>query len=190
MTCDELRATLAKRSRRRLEVSGFAESAVLALLLAEGPEPVEAARLVFTVRRADLPRHAGQIAFPGGRRDPDDMDLVATALRETREELGVEGARVEVLGLLDDVPTPSRFVITPVVGVVRGTVPLQPSDGEVAEVFACRLDELRAPERYRDGGRHSWMGIEYVMHEYNVGQHRIWGATARMVYQLLELAGP
>jgi 8-oxo-dGTP pyrophosphatase MutT (NUDIX family) len=172
---------------------------VLALLIA--PEPgdevhevhevheIRDAQLVFTVRRADLRQHAGQISFPGGRRDPGDADLAETALRETEEELGVARQRVQVLGLLDDVPTPSRYVITPVVGLARGPVPFSPHNGEVAAVFEASLRTLAEPARYHDAGRRAWEGVEYVLHEYQVGPHRVWGATARMVHQLLELTG-
>ncbi len=96
-------------------------------------------------------------------------------------------ARVQVLGFLDDVPTPSSFVITPVVGLIRGAIELVPQASEVAEAFECTLAELRSERCYRNGGVRRWRGVEYVMHEYHVDGRRIWGATARMVHQLLEL---
>jgi 8-oxo-dGTP pyrophosphatase MutT (NUDIX family) len=185
VTSAELASRLARRPGLRIRLPGFTESAVLLPLVIESEEAVERARMVFTERRADLRTHAGQIAFPGGRRDPEDADLVSTALREAEEEIGLSRQRLEVLGTLDDVPTPTGFVITPVVGLVRGTVELAPHAGEVAAVFECSLDELMNPSVYRDEGVRSWEGIEYSMHEYKVCQRRIWGATARMVHQLL-----
>jgi 8-oxo-dGTP pyrophosphatase MutT (NUDIX family) len=147
----------------------------------------EPERLLFTVRHADLPTHAGQISFPGGKRDASDGDARATAIRETAEELGVAPAAVEVLGMLDDVPTPSGFVITPVVAALRGPVALVPSADEVAEVLACELVALARPSVHVEAGAREFLGVRYPMHEYHLDGHRIWGATARMLHQLLEV---
>ena len=152
MSAVALAAALGERPRQTVTIPGFAESAVLALLIADDEDALAHARLVFTVRRDDLRTHAGQTSFPGGRRDPGDADLVATALREAEEELGVPRDRVRVLGLLDDVPTPSQFVITPVVGIAKSPLVLAPHLGEVAEVFDCSLAELADPSRYRSDG--------------------------------------
>jgi 8-oxo-dGTP pyrophosphatase MutT (NUDIX family) len=189
MNADQLASTLRERARETFTQKDFAESAVLALLAVnEEARTLDGARLTFTLRHADLRTHAGQIAFPGGRRETSDTDLVATALRETREELGLPDERVEVLGLLDDVPTPSQYVITPVVGLTRGPLALVVQAREVAEVFDVSLAELRAPGVYRADGERVFEGVTYVMHEYHVTGRRIWGATARIVHQLLSLA--
>jgi peroxisomal coenzyme A diphosphatase NUDT7 len=182
-----LTARLAARARNALVLDGFRESAVLVPIVVEAGAP---ARVLFTVRRADLPTHAGQVSFPGGKRDADDADAAACAIREASEELGIEPAAVDVLGLLDDVPTPTGFVITPVVARVRGPVELHPSQHEVAEAFAVPLDELRDPARHTTGGERSFLGVHYVMHEYRWESHRIWGATARMVHDLIGLLAP
>ncbi|HEX6836066.1 MAG TPA: CoA pyrophosphatase, partial [Polyangia bacterium] len=89
--------------------------------------------------------------------------------------------------LLDDVPTPTRFVITPVVARLRGPLLMAPNAAEVASVFAAELAALRDPERYTSNGTRSFLGVTYEMHEYRWEPHRIWGATARMVYQLMAL---
>ena len=151
--------------------------------------PDRAARpsLYFTVRRPDLPTHAGQISFPGGKVEPGDDDEIAAALRETHEELGVLIAREQVIGILDDVPTPSRFVITPVVAWVEEPLELQPDPREVAEVFHVPLDRLADPAIYTTAGQRQFLGIDFTMHEYAWQQHRIWGATAKMVATLLDL---
>ncbi|MCS6913912.1 MAG: CoA pyrophosphatase [Myxococcales bacterium] len=161
---------------------GFREAAVLLPLLA-GPGE-EDPHLLFTVRQADLPTHAGQIAFPGGKRDAADRSPEETALREAQEELGLDGD-IEVLGLLDDVPTPAGFIITPVVGVLPRQVELRPNRGEVAEVFSAPLSALRRV--HQAGPAREFLGVHYVMHEYPYRGWRIWGATAYMVQQLLGL---
>lgn len=181
---ERLRHKLATRERLALTLDGFAPAAVLVPWVTEPGKPD---RLLFTERRHDLSTHAGQIAFPGGKRDEVDTDSAATAVRETSEELGVAPVDVEVLGLLDDVPTPTRFVITPVVARLRGPLTLRPSPGEVASIFYTEVNELADPRRYSANGSRSFLGITYDMHEYRWEPHRIWGATARMVHQLLAL---
>jgi 8-oxo-dGTP pyrophosphatase MutT (NUDIX family) len=157
---------------------------VLALV---APDADARPSLYFTVRRPDLPTHAGQISFPGGKVEPADSDEIAAALRETHEELGVVVAREHVLGLLDDVPTPSRFVITPVIAWVPTPLELRPDPREVAEVFHVPLDRLADPRIYSSAGQRQFLGIDFTMHEYAWEQHRIWGATAKMVASLLEV---
>lgn len=179
-----VRRRLHSRPRLRVELPGFAPAAVLVPIVRE---PGQADRLLFTERRHDLSTHAGQIAFPGGKRDAEDADAAATAVRETTEELGIEPASIEVLGLLDDVPTPTRFVITPVVATLRGPLALSPNAAEVASVFAAELAALADPARYTSNGTREFLGVTYDMHEYRWEPHRIWGATARMVYQLMML---
>jgi 8-oxo-dGTP pyrophosphatase MutT (NUDIX family) len=184
---ERLRQRLHARSPLRVELDGFAPAAVLVPVVTEPGQPD---RLLFTERRHDLSRHAGQISFPGGKRDAEDSDADATAVRETSEELGIEPAAIELLGHLDDVPTPSRFVITPVVARLRGPFTMRPNPAEVASVFAVELRALLDPERYTSNGTREFLGVRYDMHEYRWDPHRIWGATARMVYQLMGLLAP
>jgi 8-oxo-dGTP pyrophosphatase MutT (NUDIX family) len=181
---DRLRARLAGRPRLGLRLDGYRPASVLVpLWLATDAEP----RMILIVRRADLRAHAGQIALPGGGREDSDADATATALREAREELGIPPDSATVLGLLDDVPTPTRYVITPVVAVLSGPLELEPAPAEVAEVLVAPLDELRHPERYRTGGQTTFLGVTYTMHEYHWEERRIWGATARILHQFFHL---
>lgn len=166
-------------------VDGFQQSAVLVPLVpgADPKDGEDGLSLLLTVRPTHLRRHPGQIAFPGGKRDPGDPSLRDTALREAEEELGLSGA--EVLGYLADIPTPAGFVITPVVGLVPGRLDLRPSADEVAETFLAPIPALR--QVHRAGMTREYLGYHFVMHEFLFQKHRIWGATAAMIHQLLGL---
>ena len=150
----------------------------------EGVQP----RLVLTVRTDHLQSHAGQVAFPRGRSEPDDDDAVATALRESEEEIGLERAWVTPLGYLDCFETISGFCITPVVASIALEAQLYPAPDEVAEVFEVPLAFLLEPENLR---RYTmeFRGHQRPMVEFVHGGHRIWGATAAMLYNLLERMG-
>ena len=179
-----LRSRLADRTPERVSLDEFREAAVLVPIVIRDGNP----NLLLTERTADLPSHPGQVAFPGGKLDADDADLEACAIREAAEELGLEPAAIEVLGRLDDVPTPTRFVITPVVALLLHEPTVSPNPREVASWFYAPFDVL--PSVLEDQGLREFMGVSYRMLAYRVGQHMIWGATARMVRQLLELAEP
>jgi 8-oxo-dGTP pyrophosphatase MutT (NUDIX family) len=144
--------------------------------------------LLFTLRSLDLPKHRGEISFPGGSRDADDASLEWTALREAHEEIGLDPQRVEVLGPLPTVyAAVSNFVIQPYVGWLgEGLPPLAPNSAEVAEVIEAPLAALAEPEIYHS---ELWRraGTEHVIHFYDFGAYRIWGATGRMLYSLLAL---
>ena len=145
--------------------------------------------LVFTERRADLRRHAGEISFPGGRKDEGDADLTATALREAQEEIGLDPSRVE---LGEELPTTGTFVtgyrIHPFVGLIPhpAELDLEPNPAEVETVLAFSLEALRDNYAMR---RLIRRGIPFHTPTYEVEGHQIWGATARILGDLLERLG-
>jgi len=140
--------------------------------------------LLLTQRTGHLANHSGQIAFPGGKMDPTDADLVATALRETEEEVGLAPAFVQVLGTLPIYTTGSAFIITPVVALVQPGFTLAPNEGEVADVFEVPLAFLLDPANHRrhslvaEGVRRDWFSMPY---QDAAAERYIWGATAGML---------
>ncbi len=144
--------------------------------------------VLFTQRNANLNAHAGQISFPGGRQEAYDADRVATALRETEEEIGVGPDYVEVLGALPDYITGTGYHVSPVVGLMRPGFTLRPDAGEVAEVFEVPLAFLMDPTRHErrllrwvDGER-KFYAMPYPRE--GGGNRFIWGATAAMLRNL------
>lgn len=140
-----------------------------------------------TVRSAELRKHSGQISLPGGARDPEDVSFLATARRESHEELGIEPARIVHLGETDDIPTPTRFVITPVVAELVGDDPYTPDPFEVAEVFEAPLSVFSDPDEAEDLGEREFLGIEYRLIAFHYEGYRIWGATAGILSRLCAL---
>lgn len=186
-TADWLRQRLA--GPRRLEAveegavpAGLTSAAVLVPVI-ERPGELT---VLFTQRTAHLSDHAGQVSFPGGRSEPTDPSPVFTALRETEEEIGLDPALIEVLGLLPEYRTGTGFRVTPVVGLVRPPFALNPDSYEVAEIFETPLSFFLDPANHQ---RHS-MEIGGVMRHYYAmpyAGHFIWGATAGMLVSLYRL---
>ncbi len=143
---------------------------------------------VFTKRREDLRRHPGEISFPGGRQDDDETDLRITALREADEEIGLPPDAVELVGALQPTPTiATNYAVYPFVGLIDAGRTWTPSPLEVAAVLEFPLHDLRAAfQRQRLVRR----GVPFMSDTYLLGEHLIWGATARMVTDLLDRLGP
>ncbi|HAH09557.1 MAG TPA: CoA pyrophosphatase [Alphaproteobacteria bacterium] len=155
------------------------DAAVLIPLVAR-PHGIQ---VLLTRRSADLPSHAGQVSFPGGKVQPGDLDFADTALRETEEEVGLARRYVEIAGHLDPYETGTGFAIRPVVGLVAEGFDLTIDAREVAEAFEVPFSFLMNPENHQrhhavwQGRRRSYFAIPY-------GRHYIWGATAGMLVAL------
>lgn len=136
--------------------------------------------VLMTQRTEQLSSHPGQISFPGGKHSEGDEDAVATALRETEEETGLDRDFVQPIGFLDPYLTRTNYRIVPVVGLVSGGFRLQPDAGEVASVFEVPLRFLMTAENHLIHER-DWQGISRKFYAMTFGDHYIWGATAGMV---------
>ena len=162
---------------------GAREAAVLAPVV----DRPDGEHLLFIKRADHLGEHPGQMSFPGGGCEPEDGDLAGTATREAREEVGLPPAAVEVVGRLDDIRTVTDYAVRPFVGRVPDR-PYEPADDEVAETAVLPLSALTDPDNYdserRDHPRHG----EIRVHYFRAGGYTVWGATGRMLVQLLELA--
>lgn len=144
--------------------------------------------LIFTRRSEHMSRHAGEISFPGGLQHGEDANLEATALRETEEELGIPRSAFEVIGALAPVHTfVSGFLIVPFVGVLSDRPVLAPNAAEIAEVLEYPLEELAAAEGIVEFARE---GGVYRGFAYEMGPNTIWGATAKILHEMIERSGP
>ncbi len=167
-----------------LDVHGRTKAAVLIALYVSGGDM----HVVLTRRRHDLRSHAGEISFPGGRRDPGDPSLQFTALREAEEEIGLPREQVHVIGALTPTPTvATNYGVYPFVGLIEAGLRWTPSPREVDEVLELRLQDLRAARTRR---RLLHRGIPFRSDVYDVHADAvIWGATARIIGDLLGRVG-
>jgi 8-oxo-dGTP pyrophosphatase MutT (NUDIX family) len=178
------RARLPARARRVVPPGPLIRAAVLVPIVDRG-EPV----LVFAQRSDRVGQHAGQISFPGGRIDAGDRDDLHAALREAEEEVGLPPSAVEPLGALDDTETfATQFVITPWVGVVRAPVVWRPDGHEIDTVIEVPVAALLARGCFRVE-RWARNGVTRDVYFYDYQGTTIWGATARILKQYLDLVG-
>jgi 8-oxo-dGTP pyrophosphatase MutT (NUDIX family) len=180
---DLRRVLLSAQEAMTLDVLGRTDAAVLVPLYVNDGE----LHVVFTKRREDLRRHPGEISFPGGRHDPGEENLCATALREAQEEIGLPPGAVEILGALQPTPTiATGYAVYPFVGMIDPGRTWTLSPREVAEVI-----ELSVPELIAGYGRRRLVrrGIPIRTDTYVVGEHLIWGATARILSDLFDRIG-
>ena len=165
-----------------MDAPGSKDAAVLVALYGD---PLTA---VFTERRADLRRHAGEISFPGGRQDDPAEDLRTTALREAEEEIGLPADAVEIVGALPPVGTfVTGYRVFPFVGRLERRPKLRPQESEVAQILDFSLPALAAGHEMRRLVR---KGVPIKTPTYTVDGHLVWGATARIVQSLLERLAP
>lgn len=160
----------------------FAPAAVLVPLVRRK----EGLTVLLTQRTDHLPKHAGQVSFPGGKSEPHDASAVETALRETEEEVGLDRRLVEVVGQLDVYETRSGFEVTPVVGLVDPGFSLKPDPYEVADVFEVPLSFILDPANHRRDSR-ELEGLTRVFYVLPYPNRYIWGATAGILVNLYEV---
>jgi len=175
---------LAEHAPHHLECAGATPAAILILVYDRDGE----AHILFTERTHQVEHHKGQISFPGGACDDDDDCLETTALRETAEEIGVQPEEVEIVGQLDDMLTISNFLVTPYVGILRtnSEYPFTVNHHEVVQVVQVPLSHL-LDDRNMELEVRQHKGKQVLIPAYTYEGHRIWGATARMLRQFLEL---
>lgn len=153
-----------------------------AVLLALTDE--EAPRLLMIRRALNLPTHPGEIAFPGGKRDPEDVDICATALREAWEEVALPSESVRFAGMLKSQVSISNLFVTPIVAVIPADVPLRAHPGEVTEILYVPLAFFTAPENLR-ADRIMREGGERISARFQYEHYTIWGLSGRFIVQLV-----
>jgi 8-oxo-dGTP pyrophosphatase MutT (NUDIX family) len=161
----------------REKLAGPLRPAGVLVPIMERPEGLS---VLLTQRAAHLRHHAAQASFPGGRMEPQDPDVLATALRETHEEIGVEPSFVDVIGYLRAMPTITGFAVTPVVGLVPGNLELDIDRTEVDYTFEMPLDFL-LDEGNDQLAEREWEGRRFRLREFHYAGERVWGATAYML---------
>jgi 8-oxo-dGTP pyrophosphatase MutT (NUDIX family) len=175
---------LSPEEAQAISAPGGTDAAVLLPMYGHPERP----GLVFTERRLDLRRHAGEISFPGGRQDHPGEELLSTALREAEEEIGLDPAEVEVQGALPPVGTfVTGYKVHPFVGTIPEGLWFRPNPTEVAAVLEFTLDQLREGFAMR---RLIRRGVPIRTPTYEVGEHMIWGATGRILQELLNRLEP
>jgi len=159
----------------------FPEAAVL-IPLTRGENP----EMILTLRASGLSTHGGEVAFPGGRRDPEDPDLMFTALREAEEEIGLPPGMVEVVGPLSPLVSRHGLQVTPFVGLIPDYVEYRPNDAEIAAVFSVPLAFFREDPREHTH-RIDYQGRSCYVPCYRYENYKIWGLTAIMIVELVNV---
>ncbi len=179
---NQLKKKLTSRERKVIDHPPLSHAAVLLPLYQREGQ----CHLLFTKRSDQVKYHKGEISFPGGMVDEEDRELIQTALREAREEIGLNEEDVEIIGLLDDIVTVTQFIVTPIVGLFPYPYPFQINQVEIDELIEVPLSFLLQKDSFSEReifrmGRSEWV------YAYQYGNHIIWGATARMLKQFLDL---
>jgi 8-oxo-dGTP pyrophosphatase MutT (NUDIX family) len=183
---NDIRSRLARYAPKTFDPNGAPRAAVLVPLYSHREE----LHVVFTKRTDRVQHHRGEISFPGGAMDPEDADLVATALREADEEIGLASSHIEVIGRLDDIVTISSFHVSVYVGALdaaQSPYPWRPQAAEVAEVLEVPLPHLLDDTNLVEVPRQR-NGELVIMEGFKFEEHVIWGATGRMLRNFLDVA--
>jgi 8-oxo-dGTP pyrophosphatase MutT (NUDIX family) len=178
---DELLRRMSNHNPRHWKPTGVSRSG--------GPlahYPQRSARTGFDPARQGLSTHGGEVAFPGGRRDPEDPDLVFTALREAEEEIGLPPGLVEVIGPLSPLISLHGLKVTPFVGLIPDFVEYRANDAEIAAVFTVPLEFFRQDPRDHTH-RIDYQGRSWYVPSYRYGEYKIWGLSAIMIVELVNL---
>ena len=179
---DQIRNILSSRVRKVINNLSFARAAVLVPLYKKG----EDCHLLFTKRTDKVKYHKGEISFPGGVFDEEDSELEKTALREAFEEVGLKEKDVQIIGALDDIVTITGFIITPFVGLFPYPYPFKVSEIEIAELIEAPLSFFLKGDCYSEQVIFR-MDREEMVDVFQYENHIIWGATARILKQFLDL---
>ena len=179
---DKIRKVLCSRKRRVIEHPPFSHAAVLVPLFQKDGD----CHLLFTKRSEEVKYHKGEVSFPGGVVDEEDRELIHTALREADEEIGLKESDVQIIGVLDDIVTITEFIVTPIVGLFPYPYPFKVSEVEIAELIEVPLVSLLGEDCFSE--REIFRGGQReIVFAYQYGEHVIWGATARILKQFLDL---
>jgi 8-oxo-dGTP pyrophosphatase MutT (NUDIX family) len=181
----QIQTTLTQHSKSVASEEKFTPSAVLIPIFYKNGEP----HLLLTLRTETVASHKGQISFPGGTRENGDRDLLATALRETFEEVGIRPEDVEVLGELDDLLAVTNFVVMPFVGVFPYPYNFKVSYDEIAELIEIPLSFFTDPHNRRAEER-LYRGRNVTVYFYDYGKYTVWGVTARILKGFVDLCIP
>ena len=177
-----IRKALSRRATLSVDDPSLTPAAVLLVLYAKDGEYC----VLLNKRSEEVEYHKGEISFPGGARDPEDKDFLDTALRETEEEMGIDRKDVTILGELDEVVTTSRFHVKVFVGSIAYPYKFKPSAMEIAEVLEVPIPSLNDPSNLRIETR--WEdGVSVSTRSYAYKEHLIYGVTARILQQFLEV---
>lgn len=180
---DKLRMRVMDHKPRIIEAAGLPEAGVLIPITCVHNQP----EIILTLRSKRLSTHSGEVAFPGGRRDPGDVDLQFTALRETHEEIGLRPELIDVIGPMDSLVSRFGIKVTPYVGIVPEVYELTPNADEIEEIFTVPVRYLLEDPREMTH-RIDYEGRSWYVPSYRYEGFKIWGLTALMLTELMNVA--
>ncbi len=180
---DKMRMRVQEHTPRLVEAAGLPEAGVLIPVTCVNDQP----EIILTLRSKRLSTHSGEVAFPGGRRDPGDVDLSYTALRETHEEIGLPPDLVEMIGPMNSLVSRFGIKVTPYVGIVPDVFDLKPNESEIEEVFRVPVSFFMEDRREMTH-RIDYEGRSWYVPSYRYEGFKIWGLTALMLAEFINVA--